>query len=200
LSNVIPTRVVKNACNSHDNFIFLGWSTSSSATSASYYAGGTYSQANNNNVTLYAVWEKDSVRFKVENKKVQVFQLPNCNIAGVCNYDRINHVTTSGTINKSDTYTKAGVNGLYIAKTLYMANQSTNCYCSPSTTSTVKNIFPWCEDWMNDNNGDMDPNYITVWDSNVSGWYYSRTYDCFIETSKLVSSIKSANSTACPKE
>ena len=46
LSSTKPTR---------EGYTFLGWATSSTATSASYAAGGTYST--NANVTLYAVWK-----------------------------------------------------------------------------------------------------------------------------------------------
>ena len=45
LSSVVPTR---------ENYTFLGWATTSDATSATYEAGGTYSA--NASVTLYAVW------------------------------------------------------------------------------------------------------------------------------------------------
>ena len=46
LSSTVPTRT---------NYVFKGWATSSSATTAAYQAGGTYSA--NSAVTLYAVWE-----------------------------------------------------------------------------------------------------------------------------------------------
>lgn len=46
LSSVTPTRT---------NYNFKGWSTSASATSAMYSAGGSYT--NNAPITLYAVWE-----------------------------------------------------------------------------------------------------------------------------------------------
>ena len=46
LSNTIPTR---------NGYIFKGWSASSTATSASWSAGGSY--ADNKSRTLYAVWE-----------------------------------------------------------------------------------------------------------------------------------------------
>jgi len=49
LSSTKPTRT---------GYTFLGWSTSSSATSATYSAGGTYT--NNATVTLYAVWERNT--------------------------------------------------------------------------------------------------------------------------------------------
>lgn len=48
LSSVKPTR---------SGYTFLGWSTSSTATSASYNAGGSFTA--NANTTLYAVWKQD---------------------------------------------------------------------------------------------------------------------------------------------
>lgn len=45
LSSTVPTR---------SGYAFVGWSTSSTATSASYSAGGSYSS--NASITLYAVW------------------------------------------------------------------------------------------------------------------------------------------------
>ena len=47
ISNIIPTR---------DNYEFLGWSKSKSASSASYVAGNSISLSSN--LTLYAVWKK----------------------------------------------------------------------------------------------------------------------------------------------
>ena len=49
LSTTKPTR---------SGYTFLGWGTSSTATAAAYSAGSTY--ATNNNVTLYAVWQKNA--------------------------------------------------------------------------------------------------------------------------------------------
>ena len=46
LSNTVPTRT---------NYNFLGWAASSSATTATYAAGGSYTS--NASITLYAVWE-----------------------------------------------------------------------------------------------------------------------------------------------
>lgn len=45
------------------NYDFLGWSTSSTATSPTYYAGGSFTQ--NANTTLYAVWEYDPATYRV---------------------------------------------------------------------------------------------------------------------------------------
>lgn len=49
LSSTIPTR---------DGYRFVGWGTSSGATSASYQPGGNYTS--NASITLYAVWTVDS--------------------------------------------------------------------------------------------------------------------------------------------
>lgn len=54
LPSTIPTRF---------NYTFLGWSTSSSATTATYSAGGSFTQ--NSNTTLYAVWEYDPATYLV---------------------------------------------------------------------------------------------------------------------------------------
>ena len=50
LSSTIPTR---------SGYTFLGWSTSSTATNATYSAGSSYTI--NSNITLYAVWQKNEV-------------------------------------------------------------------------------------------------------------------------------------------
>ena len=54
LSSTIPHRV---------NYEFLGWSTSSSATTATYTAGGSYT--GNASVTLYAVWRYKPATYTV---------------------------------------------------------------------------------------------------------------------------------------
>lgn len=53
LSSTIPTRT---------KYTFLGWSTSSTATSATYTAGGSYTT--NADATLYAVWEANALIVK----------------------------------------------------------------------------------------------------------------------------------------
>ena len=72
LSSTAPTR---------SGYVFLGWSTSSSATAASYSAGGTFDL--NYSVTLYAVWKKTSNPYTL-NKFVatptKFFQHPAANI------------------------------------------------------------------------------------------------------------------------
>ena len=59
LSSTIPTR---------SGYNFLGWSTSSTATSATYGAGGSYTA--NAGATLYAVWEKANYEFSISNLTV----------------------------------------------------------------------------------------------------------------------------------
>lgn len=61
LSSTVPTRT---------NYNFKGWATSSSATSAAYSAGGSYTA--NAAVTLYAVWELAYVKPRITN--IQVFR------------------------------------------------------------------------------------------------------------------------------
>lgn len=59
LSTIVPTR---------DRYNFLGWSTSASATSATYTPGGNYTS--DATVTLYAVWEVAYVKPSVYNLKI----------------------------------------------------------------------------------------------------------------------------------
>ena len=56
LSTVVPTRT---------NHVFMGWATSSSATTANYASGDSYSA--NGNATLYAVWIERNYDFSVSN-------------------------------------------------------------------------------------------------------------------------------------
>ena len=56
LRTSVPTR---------SGYKFLGWSTSSSATAASYGAGASFSS--NGDVTLYAVWEAGNTNYTVKH-------------------------------------------------------------------------------------------------------------------------------------
>lgn len=60
LSSTVPTRT---------NYTFLGWSTSASASSATYSAGGNYTA--NSAVTLYAVWKLAYTKPAVSNVIVE---------------------------------------------------------------------------------------------------------------------------------
>jgi len=59
LSSTKPTR---------SGYDFLGWATSSTATTATYSAGSSYTS--NSSVTLYAVWEKTNYEFSISNLSV----------------------------------------------------------------------------------------------------------------------------------
>lgn len=59
LSSTIPTK---------QNYNFLGWGTSASATVATYAAGASYTA--NSDITLYAVWELAYVRPRITNLSV----------------------------------------------------------------------------------------------------------------------------------
>ena len=61
LSSTIPTR---------PNYTFKGWSTSSSATTATYQPGFTFST--NSNTTLYAVWELNPTNISVNSSNSAV--------------------------------------------------------------------------------------------------------------------------------
>ena len=68
------------------NYNFLGWSTSSTATSAEYLAGGSYTS--NSGVTLYAVWKLAAVAPTISSAT-------------------FNRCTENGEINAEGTYIKA---------------------------------------------------------------------------------------------
>lgn len=55
LSSTKPTRT---------GYSFLGWSTSSTATTATYSSGGTYPASSNSAATLYAVWKANTYSVK----------------------------------------------------------------------------------------------------------------------------------------
>ena len=59
LSSTVPTR---------PNYTFLGWSTSSTATEATYKAGGAYTA--NSGANLYAVWKLAHIPPTIENLRV----------------------------------------------------------------------------------------------------------------------------------
>jgi uncharacterized repeat protein (TIGR02543 family) len=69
LSTVVPTR---------DKYTFLGWSTSESASTATYQPGGSYT--NNANATLYAVWKLGYVRPRIDN-----YSVDRCDVDGTLN-------------------------------------------------------------------------------------------------------------------
>lgn len=52
-----------------NDYTFLGWSTSSSATTATYHGGDTISVGYNSSKTLYAVWQEDTPSYTVTISK-----------------------------------------------------------------------------------------------------------------------------------
>ena len=82
LSSVVPTRA---------NYTFLGWSTSSSATSATYSAGGNYTT--NAKTTLYAVWKlayvNPTILTPVVSRYMRVGETENYEASDSGNYARV---------------------------------------------------------------------------------------------------------------
>lgn len=63
-ANQYVTLTIPSTAPTRSGYTFLGWSTASSATSASYYPGGTitlYGTAAGSSYTLYAVWQQNTV-------------------------------------------------------------------------------------------------------------------------------------------
>lgn len=116
LSNTIPTRT---------NYVFKGWSTSSTATSATYSAGGNYTD--NAAAKLYAVWELAYTPPLIKGLK-----------ANRCNSD--------GTLNDFGTYAKiqfswecsqlTGTNNVSSIVIYYKSSSSTN-WGNPVTVSAT---------------------------------------------------------------
>lgn len=103
LSGTKPTRT---------NYTFKGWATSSSATTAAYSAGGTYTT--NSNVTLYAVWSLAYTKPSITNVTVR-------------------RSNSSGTASDSGTYIYVGCNW----KTSYTVSSVKIELASSSGTSTT---------------------------------------------------------------
>lgn len=103
LSSITPTR---------SGYTFLGWSTSSTATTATYSAGGTYSSEAD--ATLYAVWHKHSYASKVTTAAT-------CTTAGV------------------RTYTCSGCSHSYTETIAATGHNWTGATCTSKKTCTVCN-------------------------------------------------------------
>lgn len=95
------------------NYTFLGWATSSSATSATYKAGASYT--NNANVTLYAVWKLVAV-------------------APIINFATFSRCTSNGTLNSDGTYVKAIVEWR-VDTAVVTSNVGKTIVISPSSAS-----------------------------------------------------------------
>ena len=133
------------------NYDFLGWSTSSTATTPTYYAGGSFTQ--NANTTLYAVWEYDPATYRVnynanggsgapssQTKTYGVSLTLSSVIPTRIGYDFLGWSTsstaTSATYDPGDSYTTNA------SVTLYAVWQETN-YDFSISNLTVSNSEPY---------------------------------------------------------
>ena len=133
------------------NYDFLGWSTSSTATTPTYYAGGSFTQ--NANTTLYAVWKYDPATYRVnynanggsgapssQTKTYGVSLTLSSVIPTRSGYDFLGWSTsstaTSATYDPGDSYTTNA------SVTLYAVWQETN-YDFSISNLTVSNSEPY---------------------------------------------------------
>ncbi len=133
------------------NYDFLGWSTSSTATTPTYYAGGSFTQ--NANTTLYAVWEYAPATYRVnynanggsgapssQTKTYGVSLTLSSVIPTRSGYDFLGWSTsstaTSATYDPGDSYTTNA------SVTLYAVWQETN-YDFSISNLTVSNSEPY---------------------------------------------------------
>ena len=168
LSSSVPTR---------SGYKFLGWSTSSSATSATYNSGSFISS--NANTTLYAVWssiEPPTCSFTTTNDPTinQTITLKFNSSVGICGY----YWGTNSNISSNTFYSTSATN---ITKTIsssgtyYFAVKDTN-----GNLSTTKSIT-FYKTILNANGGSITPSYI-ITQSNTSvtppepTWYGNTFY------------------------
>ena len=98
LSSTIPTR---------SGYIFKGWSTSKTATSATYSAGQAWNKNNANNYTLYAVWENVNYSLTVSeglimNEENKVIKVPILKVPITTFKNHISANTTFNVLDKSN--------------------------------------------------------------------------------------------------
>lgn len=91
---------------------FLGWSTSNSASTASYTAGDTISVAYNGSKTLYAVWKQNVTNYTVTIHKGnwESFKLLGVDSSNITSSSKT-YTVASGTTIDVDWYGKAAENG-----------------------------------------------------------------------------------------
>ena len=119
LSSTIPTRT---------NYNFLGWGTSANSTTASYSAGGTYT--NNAAITLYAVWELSYTK-----PRITVNFVGRTNSSG--------HESDTGTYFATvfNWYTDVSVSSVIVYwKTVSSTSWSSKNYSVSGTSGTVSDI------------------------------------------------------------
>lgn len=133
------------------NYAFLGWSTSSTATSPTYYAGGSFTR--NANTTLYAVWEYAPATYRVyynanggsgaPSSQIKTYDLSltlSSTIPTRSGYDFLgwstSNTATSVTYDPGDSYTTNA------SVTLYAVWEETN-YDFSISNLTVSNSEPY---------------------------------------------------------
>lgn len=126
ISSTTPTR---------SGYDFFGWSTSSSATSASYQGGSSISVSYNGSKTLYAVWQE-----KVTNYSITVYKGNWASFKWVGGSDSTTYTSSShtytvpsGTSFDIDWYGKDTVNGSGSDYT-YVTTYTDHCYYMASTS------------------------------------------------------------------
>ena len=136
LSSSKPTR---------PTYEFYGWSESSSATSATWGAGGTIYASVNRNLDLYAVWHDpispsydniDGYRCSNGNK----YYITKCTsgTSGTCNYTEKNGSSSSGTINRSDLKSCKPTISVNPTGTSYCSGQKITLSCSTTSGMSIK--------------------------------------------------------------
>ena len=111
LSSTRPTRTV---------YTFLGWSTSSTATTASYSAGQAWNKSNANNYTLYAVWKKNTTTTKKPTTTTTTTATKSCtnfNCGGSSTHKHCEMVSGNPTCVCDSGYVAAGNMGTCAPKT-----------------------------------------------------------------------------------
>lgn len=116
---------------------FLGWSTSSSATSASYTSGDTISVTYNGSKTLYAVWKQSVTNYSITIYKGnwESFKLLGTDTSNVTAASKT-YTIASGTTIDVDWYGKSTVNGSGTDYTYTTTYSSSNYYMATSLYGT----------------------------------------------------------------
>ena len=133
LSSTVPTR---------SGYTFLGWSTSSTATSASYSAGGNFSQSTASNTTLYAIWRKTiTITYNANNGS----GAPSASTGYIYNAGTNVSITLSSTTPTRAGYTFLGWNtsssatsSSYSAGTAYNFSENTTLYAVWDYTGVIR--------------------------------------------------------------
>ncbi len=182
------TFTVASGTPTRSGYQFLGWSTSSSASSASYSAGDTISVTYNGSKTLYAVWQQSVTNYTVTIYKGNwaSFKMLNVDSSNIT-ADSKTYTVASGTTIDVDWYGKSSENGSganYTYTTIYSSNhyqmaaslygtalgdsvtvtKSTSYYPAAQMTSTTVYTYSYTIKF-DANNGSGAPSSISTTDS-----------------------------------